>query len=211
TLMSVIILTSSVFVFRINDSVKLKIVLLSQGSSTAAVIYKGSAAAIVDLEGKGKISSSVEKLLTSKGIKTVGLLVLNDNPLSNISVYIEKISLPVENISTSDNTVIEVFGQSTAALSSGDTAAFLGCEISFLSDGGYQISYDNFKLLISKSSNDFLSEASVCVFYGNGNKSIHIQDRIIIFDDNTNGKAFLITAEKNGENTLRRLDYALRE
>ncbi len=208
---SIVIMVISIAVFQISDDGKLKLYLLFQGSDSVLIASSSSSAVVIDLSGSGGLSQVSDKLLASKGIKNVSLLVLNKNLQSDYSTYIKNLGQPVLNVALAGKASGEISDLEAVYLNEGDKAEVSGITVTYISDCCYAIDFGEFSFLVSSYEKHITDSYNKYIIYNKDNYIMLLSEKSVMLDRNMNGDVFLITAQKSGDSVLRRLEYALSE
>lgn len=211
---SIIILLIATSSYQISTKNDVKIAILTQNNSTAMIIYKANTATIIDLGGKGKISTVVQRFLSKKGIREIPLLILNEDSQKSISFYKSNLTLKPKHIAFLDNGSIFYPEDNLEVITIGEIIKLSEYSIQIINEGEFLISYGSFKLLAMKNLDENINTATSITFnYSAGEKEILFDNNAITIN-NTNpelGDVFLITGQADGKFDIRRLYYGLRE
>jgi len=204
---SIIMLLFSTLIFQISIQDKLQIAIFAQKNSTTIVFHKNGETGIIDFEGKGELSKTVQKYLNQKGIKSVSALIIKENFQKTASSYTNNISTKIENICCFDKEKIVLENTMLENINAGSVAKFSDFEIDFIDNSRYLIKYGNFSLLCEEKNDTILNNSLtsfIRLVISDENKEIQTKNEIVKlnFDENLSGQSFEIVAKNDGSFSL---------
>ena len=199
-IMSAVLVVAGTTASVVMDRGTLHLFLLSDNVSKALLLYKGEQAVIIDLYGRGKMSSVCENYIEKFGIKSVKALFINNDNANNVnSNYREAIYVEIDN---SFRTSEGLSDDEITYVSQNTVLKTNGFEIKVLKDGGYLISYGGTTVECAKTLKNSLFDTNVKILY---------DDKRLLYENtdisltNDNGDAFHIAIKNGSDFSVRRL------
>lgn len=210
-LVSIVAIIISVSILNLSESSKFTATLLTEKNSSCLVLNKNGQTFIIDICGNGKIAFVTSKYLRKNGIKSVDMLLLQDNEQKSISSYYNNLSQDIKYINMKDKQPIMLPDKTVVKnINMGKTINASEYKV-YVYDKSYLIYFKDFRMLVTTSEDNMQYEnvdIKLCI----EDKNISLsQDNKSLNIDTKYSNAILIKAKKDGTYSIRRMNNALRE
>lgn len=201
----------SVSIINLSESNNFIVTLLTEKNSSCLVLNKNGQTFIIDICGNGKISAVASKYLRKNGIKSVDMLLLQDNEQKSMSSYYNNLSQDIKYINMKDQQPIILPDKTVVKnINVGETINASGYKV-YVYEKSYLIDFKDFRMLVT-TSDDNKQYENVDIKLSIEDKNISLsQDNKSLNVDTKHSNAILIKAKKDGNYSIRRMNNALRE